>query len=70
LELQQSQNKNQNQNQIVFQQGNNPPQVLTMEQIIQILQQQKNQIDYLFNQIKGKDIEIEVLTKQLNISNI
>ncbi len=70
MELQQSQNKNQNQNQIVFQQGNNPPQVLTMEQIIQILQQQKNQIDYLFNQIKGKDIEIEVLTKQLNISNI
>jgi len=68
LELQKSQN--QNQNQIVFQQGNNPPQVLTMEQIVQILQQQKIQIDYLLNQIKGKDIEIEVLTKQLNISNI
>lgn len=66
LELQQSQN----QNQIVFQQGNNPPQVLTMEQIVQILQDQKNQIDYLLNQIKGKDIEIEVLTNQLNISNI
>jgi hypothetical protein len=73
LELQKSQNQNQNQTlnqnqnqtQIVFQQGNNPPQALTMEQIIQILQQQKNQIDYLMNQIKGKDIEIEVLTNQL-----
>jgi glycosyltransferase involved in cell wall biosynthesis len=63
----QAQAQNQNQNQIVFQQGNNPPQTLTMEQVVQILQDQKNQIDYLLNQIKGKDIEIEVLTKQLNI---
>ena len=68
LEAQDRQNKNANQ--IVIQQGNNPPQVLTMEQIVQILQDQKNQIDYLLNQIKGKDLEIEVLTKELNLGNI
>ena len=66
----QAQAQNKNNNQIVIQQGNNPPQTLTMEQIVQLLQHQKNQIDYLLSQIKGKDIEIEVLTKQLNISTI
>jgi glycosyltransferase involved in cell wall biosynthesis len=65
LEELQSQNKP---NQIVFQQGNNPPQVLTIEQIVQILQEQKNQIDYLKEQLNGKNMEIEILTKQLTIT--
>ena len=61
----QSQSQNKGNNQIVIQQGNNPPQSLTTEQIVHLLQQQKNQIDYLLKQIKGKDMEIELLTEQL-----
>jgi hypothetical protein len=67
-QLEELQSQNKQNNQIVFQQGNNPPQALTMEQIVQILQQQKNQIEYLTDQLKGKDMEIEVLTKQLTIT--
>jgi len=69
-QLEDFQSQNKQNNQIVFQQGNNPPQVLTMDQIVQILQQQKNQIEYLTDQLKGKDMEIEVLTKQLTITTI
>jgi hypothetical protein len=57
-------------NQIVIQEGNNPPRTLTIEEIAKMLQEQKNQIDYLTKQLKGKDMEIEALTKQLNTSNI
>jgi glycosyltransferase involved in cell wall biosynthesis len=69
-QIEELQSQNKNANQIVIQEGNNPPQALTIEQIVQILQQQKNEINYLLNQIKGKDMEIEILTKQLNITNI
>jgi len=63
------QNHNSN-NQIVIQEGNNPPRTLTLQEIAKMLQEQKNKIDYLTNQLKGKDMEIEALTKQLNTSNI
>jgi hypothetical protein len=73
-QIEELQSQHKNNNQIVIQEGNNPPKALTIEQIVHILQDQKNQIGYLLNQIKGKDIEIEILTnqlnEQLNISNI
>jgi glycosyltransferase involved in cell wall biosynthesis len=51
--------------QITFQQGDGPPQILTMQQIVELLQHQKNMIDQLLNQLKGKDDEIQLLTDEL-----
>ena len=50
-----------------MQQENLPPKILTNEEILHILQQQKNEIDNLLQQIKGKDLEIDLLSKQLNL---
>ena len=68
-QLTEDQNQNQNQNilHIIMQQENLPPKILTNEEILHILQQQKNEIDNLLQQIKGKDLEIDLLSKQLNL---
>ena len=50
-------------------QGNGPPQQLTLEQVMGILQQQQQQINHLTNLLKGKDEEIKLLTIELNHKN-
>ena len=55
---------------VVVQQGDGPPQRLTVEQIVQILRQQQEAINQLTQQLKGKDIEIEILTSQLQLEKI
>ena len=47
---------------LTLKQGDGPPQQLTMEQVIHILQQQQAQIIHLTNLIMGKDMEIKHLT--------
>ena len=51
---------------VVVQQGDGPPQRLTIEQIVTILRQQQEAINRLTQQLKGKDIEIEILSTQLH----
>jgi len=51
---------------ITLAQGNGPPQVLTMEQVVNILQQQQGQIIHLTNLLQGKDTEIKILTEALS----
>lgn len=51
---------------ITITQGDGPPQQLTIEQLVGILQQQQAQIIHLTNLLQGKDTEIKVLTEALN----
>ena len=51
---------------ISLSQGDGPPQVLTMEQVVNILQQQQAQIIHLTNLLQGKDTEIKILTEALS----
>jgi glycosyltransferase involved in cell wall biosynthesis len=55
----------QQQQQITIKQGDGPPQQLTIEQIMGILQQQQAQIIHLTNLLQGKDTEIKILTEAL-----
>jgi hypothetical protein len=50
---------------INLKQGDGPPQQLTIEQIVSILQQQQAQIIHLTNLLQGKDIEIKMLAEAL-----
>ena len=50
---------------ITLKQGDGPPQQLTIEQIVGILQQQQAQIIHLTNLLHGKDEEIKLLTDAL-----
>ena len=50
---------------VTIKQGDGPPQQLTIEQIVGILQQQQAQIIHLTNLLQGKDTEIKVLTEIL-----
>ena len=67
--MQQMQQNNNNINhpggQVMIRQGDNPPIALTADQIVQIIQDQTNQIQYLTAQLTGKDIEIKYLTSEL-----
>jgi glycosyltransferase involved in cell wall biosynthesis len=54
---------------ITFTQDNGPPQHLTLDQVVSILQQQQGQINHLINMLKGKDEEIKLLTDSLNNMN-
>jgi glycosyltransferase involved in cell wall biosynthesis len=51
---------------ITYTSGNGVPQKLSLEQIVNILQQQQGQINYLTNLLKGKDEEIKILSDILN----
>ena len=51
---------------ITITQGDGPPQQLTIDQIMGILQQQQGQIIHLTNLLQGKDTEIKVLTEALH----
>ena len=55
----------QQQQQITIKQGDGPPQQLTIEQIVGILQQQQAQIIHLTNLLQGKDAEIKILADAL-----
>jgi glycosyltransferase involved in cell wall biosynthesis len=55
---------------ITFTKDNEPPQKLSMEQVVTILQQQQAQINHLTNILKGKDQEIEYLTNELTKKTI
>ena len=50
---------------VSLKQGDGPPQQLTIEQIVSILQQQQAQIINLTNLLQGKDTEIKILTEIL-----
>ena len=50
---------------ITLKQGDGPPQQLTVEQVVAILQQQQAHIIHLTNLLQGKDIEIEILSQAL-----
>jgi hypothetical protein len=50
---------------VSLKQGDGPPQQLTIEQIVGILQQQQAQIIHLTNLLQGKDTEIKILTEIL-----
>ena len=50
---------------ITIKQGDGPPQQLTMDQIVGVLQQQQAQIIHLTNLLQGKDQEIKMLTDEL-----
>ena len=55
----------QQQTTITIRQGDGPPQQLTIEQIMGILQQQQAQIVHLTNLLQGKDTEIKILQEAL-----
>ncbi len=55
---------------ITFTKDNEPPQKLSMEQVVNILQQQQTQINHLTSILKGKDQEIEYLTNELTKKTI
>ncbi len=55
---------------VVVQQGDGPPQRLTVEQIVQILRQQQEAINNLTQKLRGKDIEIEILSAQVLQSRV
>jgi len=65
IEIMQSQ-QGQNGPTITLAQGDGPPQVLNMEQVVNILQQQQAQIIHLTNLLQGKDTEIKILTDALS----
>jgi len=50
---------------ITLKQGDGPPQQLTIEQVLNIMQQQQAQIIHLSNLLQGKDAEIKILTETL-----
>ena len=50
---------------ITIKQGDGPPQQLTIEQVVGILQQQQAQLIHLTNLLQGKDAEIKILTEAL-----
>ncbi len=50
---------------ISFKNGDEPPQQLTLEQVVNILQQQQGQIIHLTQLLQGKDEEIKLLTEAL-----
>jgi hypothetical protein len=51
---------------VTIKQGDGPPQQLSIEQIVSILQQQQAQIIHLTNLLQGKDTEIKILTDALH----
>ena len=55
---------------ITFTKDNEPPQKLSIEQVVNILQQQQSQINHLTSILKGKDQEIEYLTNELTKKTI
>ena len=50
---------------VTFQSGDGPAQQFTMEQVVQLLQQQQGQIVQLTNLLQGKEAEIKMLTETL-----
>jgi len=54
---------------IVLQQPNGPPMPLTIEQVVQLLRQQQEQIQYLAELLKGKDDEIQLLNHVIETIN-
>ena len=50
---------------ITLKQGDGPPQQLTMDQVVNVLQQQQAQIIHLTNLLMGKDQEIKLLQEAL-----
>jgi len=62
---QQQQQQQQGSPTITIKQGDGPPQQLTMDQIVGVLQQQQAQIIHLTNLLQGKDQEIKMLTDEL-----
>lgn len=69
-EMEKAQAQQQAQQTITLKQGDGPPQQLTLEQVIGILQQQQAQIIHLTNLLEGKDAEIKLLTLAARDSNI
>jgi hypothetical protein len=65
MELAQQQQAQQPMPTITLKQGDEPPQQLTIEQVVGILQQQQAQIIHLTNLLQGKDTEIKILTEAL-----
>jgi len=53
---------------ITLKQGDGPPQQLTMDQVVGVLQQQQAQIIHLTNLLMGKDQEIKILQEALSKS--
>jgi len=51
---------------ITLKQGDEPPQQLTMDQVVSVLQQQQAQIIHLTNLLQGKDMEIKILQDSIN----
>lgn len=64
-DMAQQQQQQQQQLMITIKQGDGPPQQLTIDQIMGILQQQQAQIIHLTNLLQGKDTEIKILTEAL-----
>jgi glycosyltransferase involved in cell wall biosynthesis len=66
IEKAQQQQQQQPAQMITLKQGDGPPQQLTVEQIVGILQQQQAHIIHLTHLLQGKDMEIKVLSDRLN----
>ena len=66
VEMDKMRQQQQNMPTISFNDGNGNSQVLTMEQVVGILQQQQAQLIHLSTLLQGKDQEIKVLTELLS----
>jgi hypothetical protein len=66
IALQQQQQQSQPGPTITLKQGDGPPIQLTMDQVVNVLQQQQAQIIHLTNLLQGKDQEIKLLTNELS----
>jgi hypothetical protein len=69
MRAQQQQQQQQMLTPISFKDDDGPPKQMTMEQVVNVLQQQQAQIIHLSNLLKGKDDEIQLLTQALMGSN-
>lgn len=64
-EIQMKQMKESMENGITLRIGDEPPRTISKQEIVQILQQQHEYINQLTNLLKGKDMEIELLSEAL-----
>ena len=70
IEMDKFQQQQQIQPTITLKQGDGPPQQLTMDQVVSVLQQQQAQIIHLTNLLQGKDMEIKILQDSISSRRI
>ena len=68
MQMKEMQMKENMENCITLRIGDEPPRTISKQEIVQILQQQHEYINQLTNLLKGKDLEIELLSDALAIN--